>query len=269
MDFEAQAYGQLADASAPEWIRGRARLDGDSVVLEPGGEPFTLWQRERELGRSLLGDLLDVRGAYDVLGFARTWGLLWHGPGASEYREPIADWLRAAGELRLVLEIAFRLQASLKSRKPEVTERLRELLHARIQVDEKHWPANLAVLDVERRAAACVMVLLNRGLLATRLGVISTALLTYPMDAGKGETIEARGLPDQFYNVTFFKDLVGYAYGTLARHIVERHKLYECDDCGAVKPRLHGNVKYCSTRCESAAKEERRKARSRVRLTPT
>jgi hypothetical protein len=272
------AYVQLLEMSAPEWVSGTARIDGDDVVLIPEVDSFYVSQREMERGRSLFAELFAVDDAYDVLGFARTWGLLWHGPNATEYREPVADWFRVVRELRAVLEIIHAQRESIASRDPTAIERLRAVLAQHVQIDRETWPEALPT-DDERVAEIVVLDLLNCGLESTRLGVTSAAWIGYPMETGSGDTVEAWGQPGHFYSLTRFDTLVGYAFDTLRRHIMEQVELYACAHCGRINPRTHGNQVYCPSarpdarhpptssprsrpsRCESAAKEQRKRER--------
>ena len=256
------AYVQLAEMSAPFWVAGRARLEGEHIVLAPDTEAFYVSQREAERGRSLVGELLALRDEHDLLGFGRTWGLLWHGPDADEYREPVASSYTVVSDLNLILQLAFALRTSIDSPKPQASDRLRDLLTRRTRVDPKRWPTDLADLDVERHAEAIILGLLNRGLNDAPWRHVGRA--DWLPDRGTGRT-HRRGArtAGHFYSLTRYSDLVGYAYDGLRRYLLDRVELFECAraSCLRIRPRQHGNQRYCSTRCESKAKEERRATR--------
>jgi hypothetical protein len=271
------AYVQLFEMSAPYWVSGTPRIDGDDVVLIPKGDSFYISQREMERGRSLFEEIIAVDDVYDVLRFARTWGLLWHGPDAAEHHEPVAEWFRVVRELRAVLEIIHAQRESIASRDPTATDRLRAVLARHVRIDREIWPEGLPA-DAEREADFVVVTLLNRGLESTRPGITSAAWIGYPMETGSGDTVAAWGQPGHFYNWTRFDSLSGYAYDTLLRHIVQRVELYACAHCGRINPRTHGNQVYCPSvrpdakqptsssrsrpsRCQSAATEQRRRER--------
>src|SRR5207244_10458993 len=60
--------------------------------------------------RDLLFDLARVTSAQEAVSFAAEHGLLWHGPGSSDLREPFEAWRAAAARL----EECFRFYRAIR-----------------------------------------------------------------------------------------------------------------------------------------------------------
>jgi hypothetical protein len=254
------AYAFVRDMCGPHWICGAARIEGDDVVRTSRSEPFNVYLREKALGRSVVDDLRLTRDAADVRHFVQRWGLLLYGPDAEQGREPLMHWFVIADELQLILDLYGAQRASIATRDPDTTDKLRRLLRERgLTGDRLTSEEDLGVLDAERLADCWIAALLESGLERVRPGVGIASMIQYPIN---DELDIARGQPGHYFHVARFSDLIGYAYHTIAQHVWARAETFACVWCGAMNIRQHGNQRYCPSRCESAAKEARRPGRN-------
>ena len=105
-----QAAATAALAAGRSWLRGPATLTPDRWIVldraqvveyQPGSDPQ---------GRCLVFDLANIHQPKDAVRFAEQHGLLWHGPEATDLREPFGEWWKEANDLRKTLELCLTLR---------------------------------------------------------------------------------------------------------------------------------------------------------------
>jgi hypothetical protein len=84
-----------------EWLRGRAQIIGDRIVLDRATA-----ERYQPAGEwNLLFDLAAVRRPEDAVAFVSRYGLLRHGRGAADTQEPFSAWLETAYTFTNLLDL--------------------------------------------------------------------------------------------------------------------------------------------------------------------
>ena len=103
----------------PVWVRGRAKIEGDEIVLDATrAETFSAFEPEHY--ETLLLDLAALRNfkLQDPVAFARRHGLLWHGPdqvSRGEVREDLRWWGAVGEYLSMTIGLYVSLQKGLES----------------------------------------------------------------------------------------------------------------------------------------------------------
>jgi hypothetical protein len=248
------------------WARGWATVTGDRITLDAGDAvPYDLIRADVEAGasatpRSLLFDLAAVDSPHAASRFAQRWGFLWTGPNAEGYDEPVSEWLTHAERLRFILRLYLALKRSAESRSGEHTTALREIVAPHIEAIRRQSPtaaAMLEALDVERQAAVWICDLVNPVLGEVREGIIADGRLEYGEEGDRWML----GDPVRFHFAPNFTSLVAYAYHSLAQTISEQLDLFDCEHCGRVTPRRHGNQRFCGDHCQRASRDRAYRAR--------
>lgn len=225
----------------PTWVRGGARLDGDEIVLDGGAaEEYAAFDHEHaarllfdlsnlaklgEIGEvedpnTLLIDAVRLTDTGRALEFAKTHGLLWHGPGRvgrDEVRESLKDWYIAGLSLSRSTSSYMnirRWQEDPKQRTEPVGSYLRLMRDAgyfdRIAIPEDDyellgWASAQLAEDISRGMAGCTPTLEK---------------------VGAGEFVLGND-PDS---------LVGAAYRQLAVLASRKAIVRECRECGELFP---------------------------------
>ncbi len=235
--FEVSAPG------SPYWVRGRARVDEDSLEIvldEDRAQPYYLHR-----GEGLLFDLAslpDGDWVQNVHAFVRRYGLLWHGApdlGSGRCREPLEDWFEEVGYLRFAMGLYRALRESVRVGSVEPLRKL-EL--------EAAWPQELVTQMIEEdflRASHLTMVeLINRGL-----------ELCVP---AIGPNVELESVTPGEFSFSFLpSNLLGAAYAELAMLVGSSTEIKKCPGCGAVFSPESGKQKYCTPRCASTSRWRR------------
>lgn len=248
------------------WARGEARLDGDDIVLDgAAAEEYAAFNHEHagrllfdlanlaKLGEisevedpnTLLIDAVRITDTGCALEFAKTHGLLWHGPGQAgrgEVRESLKDWYIAGLELSRSTTSYMnirRWQEDPKKRAEPVGSYMRLMRDAgyleRIAIPEDdnellEWASAQLAENISRGMAGCTPILDKVGAGEFVLG----------NDPGS---------------------LVGAAYRQLAVLVSRKGIVRECRECGELFPPTDPRQwehKKCGNR--------RRKRESRQRL---
>jgi hypothetical protein len=230
----------------PEWIRGPAVIDGDTVVLEDR-------QRERyqpqEHAGDMLFDLIAVDQSGDLLGFVRKYGLLWHVPDAVEHRESLEDWRVAVAILRLTVNLLVDL-ADYISGDMSRTEAIRE---------------NELVLSHAASGKPPV--------LRDELARLASGALAHAVTAGLGDVrtrvvadseIQGGGEPGLFRYFHEPPHLFAHAFDAVSHLIVQSAPITRCPECGRFFEVLHGRQLYCTPRCAGRARYRRFADKKRI-----
>src|SRR4051812_30810762 len=92
------------------WVRGYAMIEGEYIVLDmTRSEEYRLQLEEPEL----LFRLSQVKRPMDAREFVGHYGLLYHGMGATEYKEKFSQWEQDALGLSSILRLYYTLQRAL------------------------------------------------------------------------------------------------------------------------------------------------------------
>lgn len=231
------ALGRRIEHRPAAWLRGPARLEDGFVVLDSDrAEEYVPWEEEG----LLLYDLAAIRRPHDALGFARRWGLLHHGPGADEYREPFRDWENEA----LVLTGALAIYRALRLATGGDPDGFAEL--------RGRW-ADALVPESGKRPVSDEDYLANAS--------SATAALVSEKLEGVEQRITAEadygGDPGVFAYFVNTPDLVAHAWFELSSEIVQRVPLSTCPECGRIFPVKHGRQRFCDERCAARARYRR------------
>lgn len=225
-------------SSPPEWLCGHASFDGTYLSLDASRArryaPY-------EVAESLPFDLAGIREPQDALSFIQKYGLLWHGPDATEHVEKFTDWEREIRVLNSVLILHQALQGTVAG-DAESRRTLRELIDLAQSIFQ-----NRARSDDEyaRHAAVLVAHWVTEGMAGVAVGVTTAGLWE-------------GGDPSRFIFMATSPSLVGYAYHCLAaRVIVERIPLRACLECRRFFPVWNVRQQYCDSRCGSRARQRR------------
>lgn len=225
----------------PPWLRGPACLDRGDVVLDR--------TRAEEYHPSVVPglacDLAAITRPSDVLPFVRRWGLLWHGPQATTWREAYRDWEREALTLRDILHLHLYLQRALRGDASARQELWRRWARA--------WgPSSVARVTTEGELYAQVSQALARAISERLEGVqeMVTAAVEWESD-GRPRA------PGTFLFTAHAPHLLGYAYHDLALQIVTRTPMSTCIECGRVFVIKDQRQQYCSAPCGGRARYRR------------
>src|SRR3989337_1103362 len=151
-------------SSPPEWLRGHASFNGTYLSLDVSrAQRYAPY----EVAGSLPFDLAGIHQPHEALSFIQKYGLLWHGPDATEHMERFTDWEREIRNLNAVLILYRALQDSVAG-DAESRHTLRELIdragaafETRASSDDEH----------ARHAAVLVSHLLTAALAGVEVGV--------------------------------------------------------------------------------------------------
>jgi hypothetical protein len=245
--MEQKARRTLSDDV--RWVRGRARFEDGSIVLDPA----TLRDYSAlEEGEDAPWKLAAIRRPQDAVDFARRFGLLHHGR-ETELREPWSDWESTALHIHSILFTVTQLRASGRGDDPEATDYIRKITSE--PAWHQLWQAE-AQDDRERRIQVGVWVAeqVSSGLADTGWGLRAQAELF----GGN------RGAPDLFLYSPRPSDLLGWIYYSLAQTLVSAKPMRRCEGCGVMflvhddRQRYHD--KQCAQRARyHRAAEKRRK----------
>jgi len=228
------------------WVRGRASLDGEYVVLDR-----TRSSEYQPLSTTdLVFDLAAIRRPSDALPFVRRYGLLFHGPNATESREPWTDWERVSGLLSGLLHLYVVLQKAirgdvaanheLRTRWGELIQRLYEQV---AETDEVFY----------QQATDFLAYWTSHGLENVEFGIDAAA--RYEKDG------KAYGGVGDFVLTARPPNLVGYAYHQLALLLSRGVEGARCPECGRVFVVKDRRQRFCSPQCAQRARYRRWKER--------
>jgi len=242
---------------SPRWVRGSAQiengeivLDGDRATTYAFGSPADSERMAFDLA-SLSRHIGDERAA---LGFARRWGLLWHGAddlGSGTCRESLHEWWVEAGVLN---QVGVFYQTIVDSKRDGSTKPIRDFLHRSggsgfpyLSPDTVHFDR-----DYIRAASLMLQGMINEGL--------NGGPNVNPQERTEKQRcwwgLEAIG-PGEFRLAQFPPDLLSRAYSAFATLIGTNVETRFCPVCGKqfrARPRQGA---CCSTTCTNTARSRR------------
>ena len=225
-------YGRPIAGVPLAWVRGEASFDGEWVTLiDPEGatvyRPFDV--------SNLPFDLAAVETPEDAVAFVGKYGLLRHGPSASEHRERFREWVQEIFTLRMAIDL-YRCLHGIRDNKEEAVDEMRAVL----KMDD-----SVPFVELVIQAQTRVIEIVSEGLAGVEEGLTSVAGLE-GYDPFSSFVLMARA-----------DTLLGWAYHHLAMAIVPQTRLAACPDCGRNFPVRHHNQKYCSTTCSNRTRRRR------------
>ena len=225
----------------PVWLRGPAVVRDDVIELDRDRAeeyPIQEWS-------GLALDLAAVTTPKDAVTFVARHGLLWHGPHAREWREPLWRWRMVAHELRSVAGLHRAVRGAFAGDADGLA-----YLRAQWDAGLRHHFEHEATTDEEliRQGGVMVAELLNQGLRDVTLEVAS------------GPD------PDVFRFLPWAEDLERTAWYDFARRIVARVDLSACWTCGRLFEVKDQRQTYCSSTCSARERQRRMKQRRREQV---
>ena len=218
---ELEEHGYAIVGAPPQWLRGHATFDGKMIRLDSSNAE--LYQPYSASG--LPYDLAAVQRPSEVIEFVRQYGLLWHGPGASEFSEPYSDWERAIDNLQAVLDVYGSLREATTGDE-SATDQLRELLEKPTASDE----------DILTEGGVVVAILMSKGLEGVEIRLTTDGA----WDGGD---------PSKFLYMARAENLIGYIYHHLSTVLVTKERLGACLDCQRYFVVRDPRQRYCNEKC--------------------
>ncbi len=228
-----EKHGWAIAGSPPQWLRGHATFDGEMIRLDSSTAELYLPSFAPELPSELSG----VRRPSEAIEFVRKYGLLWHGPGASGFSEPYADWERAIDNLLTVAGLYESLREATAG-KGDVTDRLKAFFEEP-DVSDEH------ILTL---ADAGVAILMSEGLEGVEMRLT-------PDSASQG------GDHGKFTYMARAESLLGYIYFHLSTALVTQNPLGTCPECMRFFVVRDPRQKYCSESCSYRSRYRRWKSK--------
>lgn len=99
-----------APAAGRSWLRGPVTLTPDKWLVLDWAQAVKYQLALEAQERALVFDLANIHQPKDAVRFAEQHGLLWHGPEATDLREPFVDWWKEANDLRKTLDLCLTLR---------------------------------------------------------------------------------------------------------------------------------------------------------------
>lgn len=221
-----EEHGWAIAGSPPQWLRGHATFDGEMIRLDSSTAELYMPYSAPKLPYELSG----VRRPTEAIEFVRKYGLLWHGPGASEFNEPYADWEFAIGKLQKVMLFYENLREARvgrdKARQGKATDRLRALFDKPTASDE----------DIHTDSGIAVAILMSEGMKGVQERLTTDG-------AWQG------GEPSRFIYMARAETLLGYIYHHLSTVLVTRQPLGACLECMRFFEVRDPRQKYCNETC--------------------
>lgn len=241
-----EKHGWAIAGSPPQWLRGHATFDEGMIRLDSSTAELYTPSFAPELPSELSG----VRRPSEAIEFVRDYGLLWHGPGASGFSEPYADWERAIDNLLTVAHSYESLREATVG-KGEATDRLRILFENPDASDE----------DILTQADASVAILMSEGLEGVEMRLTpDSAYEAEVIDQDGNKTLQG-GDHGKFTYMARAESLLGYIYFHLSIALVEQHPLRTCPECMRFFVVRDPRQKYCSESCSYRSRYRRWKAK--------
>jgi hypothetical protein len=228
------------------WLRGRALLDEDYIVLDKAHsteyQPMTTTE--------LLFDLAAIRRPSDALPFVRRYGLLFHGPDADEFREPWSEWERTALLLSGFLHMHVSLHKAVRG-DAAAAEELRSRWGETVKgfYKQEAPTEEMFFLQVTDFLAHWT----TQGLEGAQFGVGPAAF--FQKDG------EPYGGPGDFVLTVNPPNLLGYAYNQFAHFLNQGVPGARCPECGRVFVIKDRRQRFCSPQCAQRARYRRWKER--------
>lgn len=210
------------------WRRGPASLDGEWVVLDvERSRPYYPAKTPE-----LVYDLGAVRKPPDALAFVQRYGLLRTAADTGEPRERWSDIEDDAGTLAGVLRTVTLIRSATDG-DSDALRRLRGLAER-----DTGLPRPRNDEELIKQATQLVVLLIDGGLTG----------VDYALAGFAGGHFAFTAQPPH---------LLGMAYHQLARAIVARVPLRECDECGRYFEVSNRGKRFCSKTCGGRARQRR------------
>ena len=245
---EAKEAGQgfVALPADQYWVRGPARIDGDSceiVLDENRAEHYLLYQNEGLLFE--LAGLGDGDKEQKALAFVRRYGLLWHevrDVGSGKCRESLEVWFKAVGYLRFAMALYQSLRESVRIGS---TEPLRKF--------DRMMPDDVVEqLTDEIRLGVAHKVLAD---------MITDGLEDCKIGVGPNVINHEDFVPGKFGFSMLPSNLLDAAWAEFTYLVGTRAEIETCPGCGSFFSPESGKQKYCTKSCASTSRWRRWKNR--------
>jgi hypothetical protein len=243
--------GTLRRQGAPElrWLKGRARFEDGAIVLDPAST--TEYHPFADAVTDFPYELSAIAEPRDAVDFARRFGLLHHGPGDEELREPWTEWEAAALQIRGIMRLGVHLGEAIRGDE-EALSSVR--VHAERWADQFQAPASN---DDEVFAQVSIVLagMVNAGLDDVGFGVEA--------EVGKKLPDGSIGRPSRFAFSPRSPDLLGLIYYAVGLAMVAGVPGRSCAGCGRIFPvrdprqRYHDNLCAQRTRYRRWAEKNR------------
>jgi hypothetical protein len=209
----------------PVWVRGKARLDGEEIVLAPAKAELYDAPNSKHHA-SLLEDLASLHDfkLEDPVEFVRHHGLIWHGPDEvqqGECRESLKWWAAWGKYLTTTITLYAALQEGLEA---ETAKPIRH--HMRVHRDENFGHG--VIPDGKDELFEHASILLSER--------IPTGLQSCKQTLVAACGVKKRGRPigpaGDFRYRTEPTDLIGAAHLQFAGLVVNKAEARQCKGCG-------------------------------------
>jgi hypothetical protein len=242
----------IRNVGIPEfhWYRGPSAIEDGFVTLDiDKAEHYDI----RGADLQVAFDLANIETDDDIAAFTRKWGLLWHGVGAPEFREPLSHWYQAARVMGYMVKLATLLKLAGDTSGPrlhEHLERLRDYVTREQPAIDPDGalitePETLSDRELMDTVSEIVQAFVNRAAVNVRWSVF---------DRGYGDFAQVLAAPD-VYNAAVLQIgmmLVGPAGAAI------------CEGCGRAFNPERRQQRYHSATCSDRARYRRWKERQKT-----
>ena len=226
----------------PVWVRGKARVDGEEIVL--GTAKTELYDaRNSKHHATLLEDLAALHDFKlgDPVKFVRHHGLIWHGAyelQQGERRESLKHWAAWGKHLTTTITLYAVLQVGLEAKTAEPIRH-----HMRVHRDEGFGHGIIPDDNDElfEYVSRLLAERITTGLESCKQAVVAACGVT------KGG--RPLGPAGDFRYRTQPTDLIGAAHLQLARLMVNKAEARQCKGCGRWFVPKHGSQWYHTQEC--------------------
>jgi len=241
-------FGRPIMAEPAPWLRGYTRVEGEWIVLDPSRA-----EQYRPLSeKGYLYDLAAVRRPTDAVAFGRKYGLLWHGPNATEYREKFADWEDVTIRLNYCLQLYLTLRRATDGDQEALSDLRKRFLPGLLPLFSE--PIETAD-DLLGAGAQVLAWQVNEGLDSAQ-EMISPLFVEYHEGDLSGPLLRSR-FSGTFGFTVQTPNLVALAYHELAMAITNRAPMSKCPVCGRFFVVKDARQEYCTPTCAGRARYRR------------
>src|SRR5215204_2824155 len=264
------------------WTRGRARFEGDQIILDGKiARPYVLFQ-EPEQHERLLMDLAELRLLGSIADnrilnkrmknpalardFVRRHGLIWHRPqrDGDDCQESWHSWLLEGYKLSLTIALYARLREVITADSRERVRVSLNNLRATLRNIRDVRNAEGRIPEDDHELLEDVSILIAQQITEGLEGCTPTILAACSLERGGAKV----GPAGDFRSRINPSDLLAVAYNELVTLIEVKAEFRECVGCGRFwrfNPDIHHrNRRYCEDACyeRTRKREDRAKKRS-------